>query len=125
MIKKTAGILILFILILGMIACGNTTEDMTIGETEQILAEYLEANNPDIIVGGEGYAEYLSNLLTFEDDNKLAKEKYYENIKIYAAEYLADATVPENTITVQDANGETLTLLNDEIKAKTINEVKE
>ena len=126
MSNRIIGILISFIIIFCIVACSNdeNMDNMTIGETEQILAEYLEKSNDDIIIGGEGYAEYLSNMLTFENDKKLAKEKYYENIKIYASEYLVAATIPENIVVVQNANGKNLTLLNEEIKSKTKSEVK-
>lgn len=66
----------------------NESHD-TIGYMEQELEKYFAERNIQIEVGSDEYIEYLFDLLTFEDDRILAENKHYEQIKIYASEYLS------------------------------------
>ncbi len=40
--------------------------------------------------GSKEYIEYLSDLLTFEDDEEIKKIPEYEEIKVYASIYLSE-----------------------------------
>ncbi|MCB6993889.1 amidase domain-containing protein [bacterium 210820-DFI.6.37] len=125
--KKPVIITLIVTLILSMTSIGVYANDEsepceTIESIEQEVENYLAEQRPEIEVGSESYIEYLFDLLTFEDDDILAESEYYEQIKIYASEYLSQLNNPDTT-EESVANGETIIELTDEEKAKTIDSV--
>lgn len=98
-------------------------ESRTVGNMELELEKHITKNKPEIEIGSEEYITYLCELLTFEDDEILAKNKYYEDIKIYASEYLSQINNPDAILTKR-IDGNIITELNKEVKSKTIEKVE-
>lgn len=107
---------------IGAYATSNSQSEPTIEFIEEELENYLNEYKPDIEIGSEAYIEYLFDLLTFEDDPIIAENEYYEDIKIYASEYLSQLNNPE-AINMKN-NGETVIVeLNNGVKEKTIGDI--
>lgn len=73
----------------------------TVSDAEKVLEYYFKQNNISIETGSSEYVDYLTDLLMFENDEDLKKLPQYEDIKIYASEYLsnlnnADAVVEKD-----------------------------
>lgn len=66
----------------------NESVEMTVGDAENELTVYLQKYHPEIQIGSEQYVDFLVDLLMFEDEKMLEKHPQYEEIKIYASEYL-------------------------------------
>lgn len=97
---------------------------VTIGDMEKELVSYFEENDYDITLGSKEYIEYLFNLLTFEDEELRSQNSNYENIKIYASEYLSQSGKDETTVTMKNSDNEKVWLLTKDAKSKTIEDVK-
>ena len=91
---------------------------VTVSDAEAYLASHLK--NKNIALGTEAYMEYLVDLLMFEDDEVLQKSPQYEDIKIYASEYLSQLNDPSKT---REERGKVL--LNSREQQKTIATIKE
>ena len=127
-LTKIVTMLLITMLICSMMfemAYANTllVESRTVGNMELELEKHITKNKPEIEIGSEEYITYLCELLTFEDDEILAKNKYYEDIKIYASEYLSQINNPDAILTKR-IDGNIITELNKEVKSKTIEKVE-
>lgn len=103
-------------------ASSSSGNELTVGAVEQEVEKYLRENKPEIELGSEAYIEYLVDLLTYEDDPIIAENQYYDEIKIYASEYLSQLNEP-NSINVESNKAELIVELNSDIKEKTIEDV--
>lgn len=91
-----------------------------VNEAEDYVKGYFEENNIDIELGTPEYAEFLTDILMFENNDVLKDSEGYENFKIYASEYLSEMNNGEKTVVEEDA-----VLLNSEEQEKTIDEIKQ
>ena len=96
------------------------SDTATVKETETALLNYLNSKEEKIQIGTPEYTEYLVKLLTFENDESLKALPQYENIKIYASEYLTQIDNPNATVS-KDGRMQ----LNKAEEAKTIAETME
>lgn len=62
----------------------------TVSDAERVLEFYFKRNDMDIQIGSDKYIDYLTELLMFENDENLKRMPQYEDIKIYASEYLSN-----------------------------------
>ena len=77
-LTKIVTMLLITMLICSMMfemAYANTllVESRTVGNMELELEKHITKNKPEIEIGSEEYITYLCELLTFEDDEILAK----------------------------------------------------
>lgn len=127
--KRFLNIFLCFILIFNVCIIISFAEDKssttgsdtaTVKETETALLNYLNSKEEKIQIGTPEYTEYLVKLLTFENDESLKALPQYENIKIYASEYLTQIDNPNATVS-KDGRMQ----LNKAEEAKTIADIKE
>lgn len=127
--KRFLNIFLCFILIFNVCIITSFAEDKssttgsdtaTVKETETALLNYLNSKEEKIQIGTPEYTEYLVELLMFENDESLKALPQYENIKIYASEYLTQIDNPNATVS-KDGRMQ----LNKAEEAKTIADIKE
>ena len=127
--KRFLNIFLCFILIFNVCIITSFAEDKssttgsdtaTVKETETTLLNYLNSKEEKIQIGTPEYTEYLVELLMFENDESLKALPQYENIKIYASEYLTQIDNPNATVS-KDGRMQ----LNKAEEAKTIADIKE
>lgn len=91
----------------------DITMNMTIGEIELRLLDYLHSTGRDYSVGSEELSSYLLNQLLSEDDEKLKAVDQYDNILAYAAEYIYRESLPSVNGKEQDITTVSSWTLND------------
>lgn len=69
-----------------------------VSDAETWLKSYFKKNGISIEVGTSEYVDYLTDILMFENDKVIRKEKEYEDIKLYASEYLSCLNGPDMII---------------------------
>ena len=102
----------------------NESVEMTVGDAENELTVYLQKYHPEIQIGSEQYVDFLVDLLMFEDEKMLEKHPQYEEIKIYASEYLDQISSGGMVESKTVGNGDEIKILLDKEKQKKIETVK-
>ena len=97
----------------------DTIEVNRVSDAEELLEKYFEEIGYNIEIGTPEYVEYLTDLLIFEEDEDLKKLSQYENIKIYASEYLTSL----NDSGLSEIKGNKV-LLNEREECKSIAAIK-
>lgn len=97
----------------------DTIEVNRVSDAEELLEKYFEEIGYNIEIGTPDYVEYLTDLLIFEEDEDLKKLSQYENIKIYASEYLTSL----NDSGLSEIKGNKV-LLNEREECKSIAAIK-
>ena len=122
MIIALALTLVISMSSMGAYATSNSQAEPTIEFIEKELENYLNEHRPEIEVGSEAYIEYLFGLLTFEDDPIIAENEYYEDIKIYASEYLSQLN-NSDAINMKSNGDAVIIELKNGLKEKTIGDI--
>lgn len=91
-----------------------------VSDAEKFIELFFKKNNVKIEIGSIEYVDYLTDLLMFEDDKNLKELPQYEDIKIYASEYLSNLNVQEAVV-----EKDKKFFLNKDEQDKTIDLIKE
>lgn len=92
----------------------------TVSDAENLMRLYFARHDMSIEIGSPQYAEYLMEILMYEDDEKLKELPQYEKIKIYASEYLSNINSPDAIVRGDNDN----LLLNLNEQHKTIDAIE-
>lgn len=66
----------------------QTGNNVTMGDIEEDVKEYLSVNNPNMQFGSQEFVNYSMNVLMENSDKKLAELQNYDDIRYYLGEYL-------------------------------------
>ncbi|MDO4384019.1 MAG: amidase domain-containing protein [Eubacteriales bacterium] len=97
------GLIITLTMTTGIYANARTLEKnvheganiQNVSDAEAWLESYFEKNGINIEIGTPEYVDYLTDILVFENDKTMKKEKEYDDIKLYASEYLSCLNGPD------------------------------
>ena len=67
----------------------------TVEQIHGVLNKYLADKNLKLKPGSPEYIGYLSDILTFDNDKDIKKLDEYEDIKIYASNYIVESDMIE------------------------------
>lgn len=108
-----------------LIVCGNGLSanaenskgmNITLGEIENDLMNYLKTNKLNYTMHSPELSQYLFDQLENQSDENLKKLSNYEDILAYAAEYLFREAIPNDELEVKDIT---------EVPDLTLKEIKE
>lgn len=68
----------------------TTAENITVKQIHTLIVEHIEDENLEIKPGTPEYTEYLMSMLTDGVDEELLAEPYYNEILVYAANYVTE-----------------------------------
>lgn len=97
--KKTCSLMIALVLMCSVFISMKSSnyasaeiyyEPGTVEYTSKVLDDYLKEKGLNIKKGTCEYVAYLNDLLMFEEDEELKKLPEYEDIKVYAANYVVE-----------------------------------
>lgn len=97
MVRKIKVICLVFVLLAMVLLPNNvyaqtSNQGYSMGMVKEILDVYLKSNDYDIVYGTTEYAEYLTEQLVEESDQKLQKDPNIELIMDYASIYLQEVS---------------------------------
>lgn len=75
----------------------TTAENITVKQIHTLIVEHIEDENLGIKPGTPEYTEYLMSMLTDGVDEELLSEPYYNEILVYAANYVTEFPQVDST----------------------------
>ena len=75
----------------------TTAENITVKQIHTLIVEHIEDENLGIKPGTPEYTEYLMSMMTDGVDEELLAEPYYNEILVYAANYVTEFPQVDST----------------------------
>lgn len=99
-----ASLLALSIFSINAFADNIDESEVKLSDIESIVLKHIEDNNLDIEMGTNEYVDYLMSVLIYDEDRKLTKNPYYEQILFYASEYIHQLDQSNDIVTEENEN---------------------